>query len=66
MLVELKNTIDWKEVPKNQSPEKVVDIVEEILNFNKQQKGKGIPWDLAKVFDCRNLRILNPKQMLQR
>ena len=56
MLVELKNTIDWKEVPKNQSPEKVVDIVEEILNFNKQQKGKGIPWDLAKVFDCRNLK----------
>ena len=46
-------------------------------NFNKQQKGKGLPLDLAriacvtkvsyhKVSDHSNLKILTPKQMLQR
>ena len=50
------------------------------MNFNKQQKGKGLPSDLAritrvncvakfsdrKVSDQCNLKILTPKQMLQR
>ena len=45
--------------------------------FNKQQKGNGLPSDLAciahvakvsdhKVSDNSNLKILTPKQMLQR
>ena len=29
-------------VPENENPNKIVDIVENILNFNKQQKGKGL------------------------
>ena len=33
--------------------DKVIDILEKILEFNKQQKGKG-------------LKILTPKQILQR
>ena len=37
----------------NENPKKVADIVEKVLDFNKQQKVKGI-------------RILTPKQMLQR
>ena len=37
-------------ITKNQNSEKVIDIVEEILNFSEQQKVKG-------------LRILNPKQL---
>ena len=47
------------------------------MYFNKQQKGKGLSSDLArivrvaKVFDHKvsdhsNLKILTPKQMLQR
>ena len=57
----------------------IVDIVEKILDFNKQQKGKGRPRMLAsrpsdlscitcidKVSDHSNLKILMPKQMLQR
>ena len=35
-----------------ENPKKEVDIVKKILDFNKQQKGKG-------------LKILTPKQMLQ-
>ena len=40
---------------------KVVYIVEKILDFNKQQKGKGIPSDLAK-----HNKTLTPKLVLQR
>ena len=40
-----------------------------MLNFSKQQKGKGRPTDLACVAKLSNhlhLKILTPKQMLQR
>ena len=40
-LIDLRNIIR-KEIPENQNPNKIVDIVEKIINFNKQQKGKGI------------------------
>ena len=52
-LIDLRNAINRKEIPENENPNKIVDIVEKILNFNKQQKGKG-------------LKILTPKQMLLR
>ena len=45
--------ININEISENENPKKVVNIVEKILNFNEQQKGKGI-------------KILTPKQMLQR
>ena len=61
---------------KNKNPNKIVDIVEKILDFNKQQKGKGHPYMLAsrlsglaciaKVFDHTRIKILTPKQILQR
>ena len=48
--------------------------MKKILNFNKQQKGKGRPSDLAciakvsvrKIFDRKRIKVLTPKQMLQR
>ena len=49
-----------------------VNIVEKILDFNKQQKGKGLPSDLArmallaKISNHSNLKISTPKEMLQR
>ena len=49
-LIELRNAVNRKEIPKNKNPEKVIDIVEEILNFNQQQRGKGLPLNLGKVF----------------
>ena len=52
-LIDLRNAANKTEIPKNKTADKVIDIVEEILNLNKQQKGK---W----------LKILTPKQMLQR
>ena len=45
--------ININEISENENPKKVVNIVEKILNFNEQQKGKEI-------------KILTPKQMLQR
>ena len=44
----------------NENPDKIIDIVEEILNFIEQQKGKGRPLGRATCF-----RILTPKQMFQ-
>ena len=51
--IDLKNNINRKEVPGNENLKKVADIVEKILEFNKQQKGK-------------ESKILTPEQMLQR
>ena len=46
-LINLRNADNKREIPKNENPDKVIDIVEEIHNFNKRQKGKGRPPDLA-------------------
>ena len=53
LLIDLKNSINSKNVLENENPKKRVRIVEKILDFNKQQKIKGI-------------KMLTPKQMLQR
>ena len=45
--------INIKEIPENENPKKVANVVDKILLFNEQQKGRG-------------LKILTPKQMLQR
>ena len=37
-MVDFRNDIIRNEIPENESPNKVVDIVEKILDFNKQQK----------------------------
>ena len=58
-----------KEIIENENPNKIVDIVEKILNFDKKQNGKGHPLDLtciAKVFDHTCIKVLTPKQMPQR
>ena len=60
-MIDLRNYINRKEILENENPEKVVDIVEKILNLNKQQSGKGLRLDLAK-----HIKKLNPTQMLQR
>ena len=52
-MIDLRNDINRKDIPENENLKKVVDIVEKIIDCNKQQKGKGI-------------KILTPKQMLQR
>ena len=52
-LINLRNSINSKEIPENENSKKIVNIIEKIVDFNKQQKGDGI-------------KILTPKQMLQR
>ena len=48
-LIELRNSINSKEIPENENPKNVVNIVRKIIDFNKK-KAKG-------------LKILTPKQM---
>ena len=52
-LIDLRNPVNSNKIPDNENPNKTIDIVEKMLIFNKQQKSKG-------------LKILTPKQMLQR
>ena len=52
-LIDLRNGINRKEIPENENWKKVVNIIEKIPKFSKQQKGQGI-------------KIWTPKQMLQR
>ena len=59
VLIELRNAVNRKK-SENENPDKIIDIVEEILNFIEQQKGKGRPLGGATCF-----RILTPKQMFQ-
>ena len=37
-----------QEISENENPKKIVNINEKIIDFNKQQKGKGRPLDIAK------------------
>ena len=41
-LTKLIENINLKGFPENENLKKVIDIVEKILSFNVQQKGKGI------------------------
>ena len=52
-MINLRNTINNKKIPENENPNKIVDIVEKIFGFNKQQKATGT-------------KILTLKLMLQR
>ena len=52
-MIDLRNSFIKKEISENEKPNKKVEIAEKILDFNKQQKSKGI-------------KLLTPKQMLQR
>ena len=52
-MTELRNSIYRKEIPENENPKEVANMVEKIVDVNKKQKGKG-------------LKILIPTQMLQR
>ena len=46
-LIDLRNAIIEKEVTENENPNKIVDIVEKIFDFNEQRKGKARPRMLA-------------------
>ena len=52
-MISLRNVINKKKVTQNENPDKIINIVERILDFNKWQRGKG-------------LKISTPKQMLQK
>ena len=60
-LIDLRNFNNSKEIPKDENPKKIVNIVEKMINFNKLQKIKGHNSDIAK-----RIKILTSKQMLQR
>ena len=52
-MIDIRNAIIRKQIPENENPNKIVDIVVTNLDFNKQPKDKEI-------------KILTSKQMLQR
>ena len=49
-MIELRNSFIRRGNPENENPDKVINILEKIIDFNEQQKGRG-------------LKILTPKQM---
>ena len=52
-MIDIRNAIIREQIPENENPNKIVDIVVTTLDFNKQPKDKEI-------------KILTSKQMLQR
>ena len=74
----LRKNINRKKISENENPEKIVNIIEKIVNFNNQQKTKErsrscqlhvlqtqLP-QLVQVSDHSNIKIITFKQMLQR
>ena len=61
-MIDLRNAITIRTIPENENPNKILEIVEKILDFKEKQKGKGLPLDFYRT----QLKILSPKQMLQR
>ena len=57
-MINLRNSVNGKEITEDENPNKIVDIDEKIYDFNKQQKGKILPLD----FYCSQLKILTPKK----
>ena len=55
-LIDLRNAVNQKKTLKNENPDKIINIVEEIIYFNKQQKGKRRSLGLA-----TRLKILTSK-----
>lgn len=47
-LIDLRSSVNNKEIPQNENSNKVINIVENILHFNKQQKGRARHLHLAK------------------
>ena len=39
-LIDLRNAIIKTKLPENKNPNKIIDVVEKILDFNSQRKGK--------------------------
>ena len=66
-MINLRNSINSKEIPENENQKKVVNIAEKILDFNKQEKSKGLPGISAScLLDlAKHIKILYPEQMLQ-
>ena len=65
----LRKYINSKEIHENENPKKVADNVEKILNFDKQQKGKGLPSDLARlarISYCTHVKILKVHRRISR
>ena len=41
-MIDLRNIFNKKKIPENENPDEVINIAEESLDFNKQQKGQGL------------------------
>ena len=52
-MIDLRNSIIRKKTPEGVNPNKIVNVVDKIMEFNKQQEGKG-------------LKTLTSKRMLRR
>ena len=52
-MIDLRNSIIRKKIPEDENPNKIVNIVDKIMEFNKQQEGK-------------ELKTLTSKRMLRR
>ena len=52
-MIDLRNSIIRKKTPEDENPNKIVNVVDKIMEFNNQQEGKG-------------LKTLTSKRMLRR
>ena len=56
-MIDLRNAIIIEANPENENPNKIIDIAGKTHNFNKQQKGKGLPLYVYRS----ELKTLSPK-----
>ena len=52
-MIDLRSNVNRKQIPENENPKKLADVVKKIIDFKKWKKGQ-------------RTKMLIPKQMLQR
>ena len=60
-MTDSRKIVNSKEIIENENPIKVINIVEKLLDLNKEENGRGRPSELA-----TRLKILTPEQTLER
>ena len=61
----LRNAVNENKIPENANPDKVIDIVEKCIDFNKQQKSKRLNEIRQIKYSLHRPNLITKKIMLQ-
>ena len=54
-LIDLRNAANEEEIPENENPDEMINTLENILDFDKRQKGK-----ILKILTSKQMILISP------